>query len=218
MTSTAGTASFGLNDSPNVALTTPAVGTQYRYRAWVRSASGTGTAKLQVREFQGSTGLTGLIRSNGVVLSPSWQLLTLDFTCVGSGSTIDFQIVDFPLIAGETFQVDDISVYNLSSTVGVGDVLTGLEPMRPRLAPSPLHTQSSLTFLTTKSGRLEVGLFDLSGRRVRELLNDSESFAGVHRLTIDGRGEHGEALPSGMYFYRVQAVEGAVSGRFIIAR
>ena len=218
ITSTAGTASFGLNDSPDVMHVTPGAGAQFRYRAWVRSSGSGGTAKLQIREFQGATAVAAQVRSTGVVLSPTWQLVTLDYTCVAAGTTLDFQIVDFPLVAGESFLVDDISAYNLSSTVGVGDFPVGMEPMKPLLAPSPMRSTSNLTFLTTRSGRLQVGLFDLSGRRVRELMNDFQASAGVHRLSIDGKGEHGEALPSGMYFYRIEAAEGAVSGRLIIAR
>jgi hypothetical protein len=171
-----------------------------------------------VREYQGTTPLAAQVRSTGVTLGPNWQLLTLDYTCVGSGSTIDFQIVDQPLVAGETFQVDNISVYNLSSTVGVGDVTVQMKPLQPLLAPSPMHTTSSLTFLTSRIGRLQVGLYDLAGRRVRQLADESAAFAGIHRFSIDGKGQQGETLPSGLYFYRIDAEEGVVSGHLIIAR
>jgi hypothetical protein len=217
MTSTAGnTSTFGLNDSPDVMHVTPAVGTQLRYRAWVRSASGNGSAKLQVREYQGTTPLAAQVRSTGVTLGPNWQLLTLDYTCVGRLS--HFQIIDLPLVAGETFQVDNLSVYNLSSTVGVGDVTVQMRPLQPLLAPSPMHTTSSLSFLTSRIGRLQVGLYDLAGRLVRELADESAAYAGIHRVLIDGKDQQGETLPSGLYFYRIDAQEGVVSGRLIIAR
>jgi parallel beta-helix repeat protein len=219
ITSTAGnTSTFGLNDSPDIMHVTPAVGTQLRYRAWVRSSSSGGSAKLQVREYSGSTPLAAQVRSTGVTLGPSWQLLTLDYTCVGSGSTIDFQIIDTPLVAGETFQVDNVSVYSLSSTVGVGDVTAEMKPLQPLLAPSPMHATSSLTFLTSRPGRLRVGLYDVTGRRVLELADESMSYAGIHRFSIDGKGQAGETLSSGLYFYRIDAEEGVVSGRLIIAR
>jgi len=218
MTSTSGTGAFGLNDSPDVMHATPAAGSVFRYRAWVRSATGNGNAQLQVREYQGTTPLAAQVRSTGVTLGPNWQLLTLDYTCVGTGSTIDFQVIDHPLVAGETYQVDNISVYNLSSTVGVGDVTAAMRPLQPVLAPSPMHSTSSLTFLTSRIGRLRVGLYDVTGRRVRELADESMAVAGIHRFSIDGKGQSGEMLASGLYFYRIDAEEGVVSGRLIIAR
>src|SRR5262249_39457174 len=103
-------------------------------------------------------------------------------------------------------------------TVGVGDVAVGMKPLQPLLAPSPMHTISSLTFLTSRIGRLQVGLYDLAGRPVRELADASAADAGIHRLALDGKGQEGEVLRSGLYFYRIDAEEGVVSGRLIIAR
>jgi hypothetical protein len=37
-------------------------------------------------------------------------------------------------------------------------------------------------------------------------------------MKLDGRGDHGERLGDGVYFYRVQAVERSATGRFLIVR
>jgi hypothetical protein len=35
---------------------------------------------------------------------------------------------------------------------------------------------------------------------------------------VDGNDDHGRALGSGLYFYRIRALEGVSSGRIVIAR
>ncbi|MBI3608696.1 MAG: Ig-like domain-containing protein [Nitrospirae bacterium] len=106
------TASFGVNDKPNWVALTGAAGTHYRATAWVRSAANTGQARLKIREYIGGTKVGTTTYSNTVVLSPSWQLLTLDYVTTTAGSTLDFQVLDdVPVVAGEVFQTDNIAIY-----------------------------------------------------------------------------------------------------------
>jgi hypothetical protein len=41
---------------------------------------------------------------------------------------------------------------------------------------------------------------------------------GLHELAIDGRNEQGNRLSSGVYFYRVQSVDGVSKGSFQILK
>jgi len=225
VTGAANTVSFGANDSPNWVVTVPAVGTRYRFTAWVRSASHVGTAKLQIREYSGSTRVGGLY-STGVTLSPTWQLVTVDYVTVASGSTLDFQVIDFPVVASEVFVTDNIAIRNITgASLAAGEPsdsrssldLGGRIPLRGTLSPSPLRSQSTLVFATSRPGPLQVTLYDVRGRRVRILTDETNAPAGLHRLLVDGRRDGGQPLASGVYFYRIQALEGASSGRFVIA-
>ena len=64
------TSSFGINDHPDWVGPTASAGLRYRFGAWVRSASSTGTAKISVKEYAIATGaLLGSTLSPGVVLS-----------------------------------------------------------------------------------------------------------------------------------------------------
>ncbi|MBI3607787.1 MAG: PKD domain-containing protein [Nitrospirae bacterium] len=109
-TGPASTATFGVDDLPNWVGATPAVGTRYRFTAWVRSAGSTGTAQLRVREYQGTVKVGTTAWSPTVVLSPSWQMLTVDYVAAYAGSTLDLQITDTPVTMGEVFQTDNISI------------------------------------------------------------------------------------------------------------
>ena len=77
---------------------------------------------------------------------------------------------------------------------------------------------ATLSFVTTRPGPVRVDLYDTSGRRVRRLLDESFVAPGLHHLPMDGRGEQGERLGSGIYFYLVQASERSSTGRFVIVR
>ena len=83
---------------------------------------------------------------------------------------------------------------------------------------NPLNPEGTLTLRTEREGALRVTVFDLSGRVVRVLRDGSRMAAGYHDLTIDGRDGSGKRLPSGVYFYRVEAAEGVETGRFVIAK
>jgi hypothetical protein len=91
--------------------------------------------------------------------------------------------------------------------------------VRPALVwPNPLNPEGVLSFQTSKPGAAKLALFDLGGRLVRTLLEVPALAAGAHNVRIDGRGSHGEALASGVYFYRIQAVDGITTGRFTILK
>src|SRR5258705_12711309 len=88
--------SFGVNDSPNWVAHTGASGRRYRFNAWVKSDQARGTARLRVREDDRSTPLSGA-HSAGGVLFATWQKMSMDQVPGGSGATLEFQIVDFPV-------------------------------------------------------------------------------------------------------------------------
>jgi parallel beta-helix repeat protein len=106
-----------------------------------------------------------------------------------------------------------------SSVLAVGDgIPPGMVPLVPRFSPSPVRSYGELMFLTTRAGPLEVAVYDLAGRRVRELMNDASAPAGLHRLPVRTAGDEGGPLPSGIYFVRVRAAEGIGRGRFAVTR
>lgn len=86
------------------------------------------------------------------------------------------------------------------------------------VVPNPLNPEAVLRYRIPKDGPVTVSIYDLSGRLVRTLLNSEHRAAGSHEAVIDGRDAHGRTLASGVYFYRVQATDGSVGGRFTIMK
>jgi len=209
---------FGINDTPNWVAGIPAAGRRYRITACVRSEEGLGSVKFQVREYLGATKM-GEAPSPSVVLSPSWRMVTVDYTSVAAGSNLDFQVLDSPVEDREAFLVDNISIFDITdpNLVDVAD-LGGRVPLVATVSPSPMRTSSTVMFVTSRPGPLSVTLFDVGGRQVRTLLDEPRAAAGFHVATVDGNDDRGKKLASGLYFFSIQALEGKSSGRIVIAR
>ena len=101
---------FGVNDSPTWIRSARAAGARYRFSAWVKSDTNTGEAQLRVREYKDRIKVGATTVSLGVILSPIWQLITVDYIAQEAGSTLDFQVLNDPMAPGAVFQVDDISI------------------------------------------------------------------------------------------------------------
>jgi hypothetical protein len=65
--------------------------------------------------------------------------------------------------------------------------------------PNPFNPSTVINFSLAKSGKVTLSLYDLLGRQVSELVNDTRE-AGIYEVKFDGSN-----LVSGVYFYRLQA-------------
>jgi hypothetical protein len=86
------------------------------------------------------------------------------------------------------------------------------------VSPNPLNPSAVLTFSTTRAGAAKVQLFDIQGRLIKTLLDQPTTAAGYHDVRIDGRDATGNRLASGVYYLRIQSVEGAESKAITILK
>lgn len=68
-----------------------------------------------------------------------------------------------------------------------------------RIFPNPSPGRAWLDFQLPATGRIDVCVYDVLGRRVRTLLSGRLA-AGFHRIQWDGRDDLGRDCPSGVYF------------------
>jgi hypothetical protein len=87
----------------------------------------------------------------------------------------------------------------------------------PRIAPNPLNPSGALRFVTSRPGAARIRIFDVQGRRVRDLLDRSLE-AGDHAIPFDGKDGAGRGLASGIYFASVETVEGSWRVRVAILK
>ena len=225
VTGAASTSSYYVEDSPRtIASTTAGVG--YSFAASVRSDLARGSCRIRVMEYLNGSKV-GQLDSPAVTLSTSWQQLEVSYTPVQTGSELYFTVKNSPLVASEVFDVDDCSFCPLAAPAralaegaaavpGSEEIQAVGARIKPFVAPNPMVGTSVLKFSTTRPGPLRVGIFDVSGRRVRNLVDDSQSPAGLHILPLTDRGESGSRLESGIYFYRIRSADGVEQGRFLI--
>jgi hypothetical protein len=105
-----------------------------------------------------------------------------------------------------------------STTAVGGDWRKSGPTLRASVSPNPLNREAALTFSTTRSGFARVRVYDVAGHMVRSLIDESDLPPGTHNVRIGGWRVGGLALPSGTYFYRIEAAEGTAAGRFAVLR
>ena len=86
------------------------------------------------------------------------------------------------------------------------------------ISPNPLNPDAVLTFRTERDGPVRIEIFDLNGRLVFRLMEESNLAAGYHDVRVPSRREGGGALASGVYFFRIEALEGRQTGRFTVLK
>jgi hypothetical protein len=85
-----------------------------------------------------------------------------------------------------------------------------------RAVPNPFSTSTRMTITTASRQDVVVGIYDASGRRLREFR--TASVAGEYSLVWDGTDAHGVRVPSGIYFARASTRSGSVVTRLVWIR
>ncbi|MEZ5064200.1 MAG: FlgD immunoglobulin-like domain containing protein [bacterium] len=96
------------------------------------------------------------------------------------------------------------------------DLVTSVDS-RLRVSPNPFGSETAIRYATAHAGRVRVDLFDVTGRRVRTLL-DAWQAAGDVQTSWDGRDSEGAATPAGVYFVRVTAGGDVSTGKLVRTR
>jgi hypothetical protein len=86
-----------------------------------------------------------------------------------------------------------------------------------RARPNPFSETTRIAYTVPASGRARLAVFDLTGRRVRVLV-DERAEPGVYESRWDGRDERGLEMPAGIYFLRFTAGDQARSARIVYIR
>ena len=87
-----------------------------------------------------------------------------------------------------------------------------------RFSPNPVNPEATFTLATEKPGYLRLRIYDVTGRLVRTLLDESNVPAGEHQVRFNGRGDSGRQLASGQYFYRLESPAETAAGSLTILK
>jgi hypothetical protein len=69
--------------------------------------------------------------------------------------------------------------------------------------PNPFNPSTTIRFDLDSPARLSLRIFDLAGRLVCVLEDESRANPGTHHVTWTGRDDQGRAMPPGTYFYQL---------------
>lgn len=83
--------------------------------------------------------------------------------------------------------------------------------------PNPAQSSTRIAFRLATAENVTLEIFDVSGRRVRRLLNEIRS-AGPHEIIWDGGDDRGLEVGSGVFFYRLRSESFEQNGRITLIR
>lgn len=99
---------------------------------------------------------------------------------------------------------DDIITIKYSQITGVEEKGQKTRASSPLLTckPTPFVIQTTLSFKTVTTERITLGIFDVSGNKVKTLI-DETMIPGCYRIIWDARNDCGKEVASGVYFCRL---------------
>jgi len=101
-----------------------------------------------------------------------------------------------------------------------GPVHAELAPAAQRLSqsyPNPFNPVCTIRYEIPQAAAVTLRVFDIGGRLVRTLVNAHRE-PGTHSELWDGRADDGAELPSGVYFYRLEAGDFAAGRKMVLLK
>ena len=119
------------------------------------------------------------------------------------------------VVAGEFSGPDGVALKVAlgQPSVSLGPTVGGLE--LSRATPNPFSGQTRFSVTLERAGALDVGVYDLAGRKIATLFHGSGR-AGTQTFTWNGRTDEGAPARGGVYFYRATTDAASATGRMIL--
>jgi len=194
----------------------------------VSAPSGFQTFGYEKLEFEFNPGSSSLMevmvgkialgRDLGIDLKdPSWQTVSIPLDEIESSGTL--RSINLSIYGSGTFYLDNLRMTlkgTLPSSVSLWEA--GL-PSRFELFnyPNPFNSRTVISYSVPSRGRVEIGVYDLLGRRVR-LLRDGPVHPGRHAVFWDGRDDGGRRVSSGVYVCVLRSDSGVRTRRMVLLK
>ena len=84
--------------------------------------------------------------------------------------------------------------------------------------PNPFNPGTTIPFSLDSPASVRVSVLDVTGRLITTLASEQQYPAGQHQLHWYGLDAAGRAMPSGVYFYRLETPEGATARPMLLVK
>ncbi|MBN1824696.1 MAG: immune inhibitor A [Candidatus Eisenbacteria bacterium] len=115
-----------------------------------------------------------------------------------------FRLKSDTSIHQDGFYFDDFQVRGMQVATGVELAAPGATRLMGN-SPNPFNPITTIRYTLASPARVDLDVFDLSGRLVRSLVRSRTEDSGSHSVVWDGRSDAGRPVSSGVYFYRLNA-------------
>jgi hypothetical protein len=113
--------------------------------------------------------------------------------------------------------VDDFALYGYLASVGVEDAPRQATFALAPASPNPFRGTTRLNYTLVERGRVDLTVFDLQGRVIRELVSAVEEL-GAHSVQWNGTDRAGRPVAAGPYFVRLAQSGQKTSEAVIVVR
>ncbi|MGH7495852.1 MAG: FlgD immunoglobulin-like domain containing protein [bacterium] len=126
------------------------------------------------------------------------------------GTTVSFSLQDLVAnnAAGTPLRLNPLATsVAVDGKTAVDSDHEGAVPLAYQLAPNhpnPFKGSTAVHYQIPQAGWVTVKIFNANGQEVRTVVKAFQE-PGYYSLGWDGRDEHGQLTPSGVYIYRLQA-------------
>ncbi len=179
------------------------------------------TAVAFIKTLNPSAGwaLTNFLKADMTTTPATWtnHSISLPITAGLVGQVIQFGFAN----TATAFQGSGVFYDNVtwvqSGTLGVDATpRANALALRPA-APNPFAISTRFDFALPRAGAADVGVYDVSGRRVATLFHGVAD-AGAHTALWDGRTSDGRAAAAGVYLCVLQTADGRQARPVVLAR
>lgn len=173
---------------------------------WVHGGS-SGGQQIQVAVYASGNELASAefapFVSGGIIPAGYWAKATISLAALGitSGTFDGIVLMAGTAAAQETVYFDDLVLLETGGATGV-DVIPAAHCLLGA-APNPFNPGTTIRFDLPEAGPVRLSVFDVSGRLVRALVDESKS-QGLYEAVWDGRDSSGKEVSSGTYLARLR--------------
>ncbi len=108
------------------------------------------------------------------------------------------------------FAIDTVTAVDDGEGPPIATALTSIYP-------NPFNPRTTIEFALTEAGVVDLAVFDVRGRRIRELDREYRS-AGRYQVSWNGRDQAGRGVPAGAYFCRLIAAGASQTAKVTLTK
>jgi hypothetical protein len=140
---------------------------------------------------------------------------------IAEGSRSSFSCADCSVLSGRTYWYRIVLV-GASGEEACGPIEVHVDAVPTVYAayqgyPNPFNPLCTIRYDIAQAGKASMRVFDVNGSVVRTLV-DAWREPGAYSEVWDGKADDGSTLPSGVYFYRLQAGDFVATRKMVLLR
>jgi len=153
---------------------------------------------------------TGTTKIDDYFFDGTWGMPT-------NGATI-ISITGVAHYAYGEFQIYPRNDADITFSTGVDDPVLAEDFILLSNYPNPFNPVTTISYSLRTSGDIKLSIYDLLGQEVTTLINAHRNGGQVYQVIWDGRNNHSQPLPSGIYFTRLSTSEQTLTKKITLLK